>query len=268
MPTILKTADAKITLKADDSEAGTFDALVAVFGNVDLQGDVIDPGAFTETLAAYKSAGVPIPILWSHDWEDPASHIGYADAAKAEETADGLLLKSVTLDIADNDRAAQVYRLLKGGRVTQFSFAATTPDEAGAWSLEEADDGRIVTHLRKLDLIEAGPCLKGANPETRLVGVKSMTPMLSTGEAAPDVRAKAGRKLAQKHVDVLTSVVDRLKSAATDATTLLEAVAGDIEPQTPEADPASVIDPAAASEDTKAERKSAAATILAGFAGR
>lgn len=270
MPTFLKSADARITIKADTATEGKFDALVAVFGNVDLQGDVIDKGAFTDTLKAYADAGVPIPILWSHDWDDPDSHIGQADASKAEETDEGLLLRDVELDIGDNARAAQVFKLLAKGRVTQFSFAATTPDEAGAWSLEEGDDGRIVTHLRKLDLIEAGPTLKGANPETRLVGVKGMRPTLRDGSTAIDVN-KAGRRLAAKHVDTLTSVVERLKSAASDAALLLDAVKGDTpeaDPQTTDADPAPVTDPAAATGDTTKSARDRASSILASLAGR
>jgi HK97 family phage prohead protease len=76
----------------------------------------------------------------SHRWADPFSHIG--TVTKAVETTDGLLVTGQIDDLGENDPTAdQVYRLLKGRRVTQFSFAydvvsrkpgcATTPN-AGA----------------------------------------------------------------------------------------------------------------------------------------
>lgn len=191
MPTILKNITARVVAKAEPEgqpDTGTFDAVVSVFGNVDTYGDVVDKGAFTDTLKAWAAAGQPIPVIWSHDWEDPFSHIGEVDAKDVTETDEGLTLTGARLDLS-NPTAAQVYKLMKAGRVTQFSFAATTPDEPGAWSLTEGEDGRVVQHLSKLDLIEVGPCLRGVNSATRLVSVKSMRrpPVRKAeGDADPD----------------------------------------------------------------------------------
>lgn len=177
MPTILKNFTADVTTKADDDTSGGFSAVVAVFGNVDSQGDVIDKGAFSDTLNDWTLKGQPIPIIWSHDWDDPFSHIGGVDPAKAEQTDEGLLING-QLDL-DNPTGAQVYKLMKSGRVAQFSFAATTAD--GGWTLtEDSTTGAIVQHLTKLDLIEVGPTLRGANQETHLVAIKSDSPTLKS----------------------------------------------------------------------------------------
>jgi HK97 family phage prohead protease len=178
----------------DDAEEGHFEALVAVFGNLDSQGDIIDPGAFTDTLAEWSAKGQPIPVIWSHEWEDPFSHIG---GCTAVETAKGLQV-SADLDMS-NPTAAQIYKLLKSGRVNQFSFVARAME--GGWSLETQEDGTVVSHLSKLDLIEVGPTLRGANTETQLLSIKS---------AADALVSKEGRVLAQKHVDVLKAVHDQL----------------------------------------------------------
>lgn len=173
MPLITK--DATITVKSDTKKGdppGSFTALVSVFGNTDRQGDIVAKGAFTDTLAKWASSaanGRPLPVLWSHDWTDPFSVLG--DVTAAEETDEGLLV-TASLDL-DNPKAAQVYNQMKAGRINQFSFSATTPDEPGAWSLEEDEDGNLVQVLKKLDLIEVGPCLRGANGETSLVSIKS-----------------------------------------------------------------------------------------------
>lgn len=183
MPTILKNMTARVVAKADpaaepDSTTGTFDAVVSVFGNVDSYGDVVDKGAFTDTLKAWGAAGAPIPVIWSHDWEDPFSHIG--GVTKALETDQGLQIDGL-LDLS-NPTAAQVHKLMKSGRVVQFSFVARAAE--GGWSLETTEDGDVVSHLTKLDLIEVGPTLRGANPETQLISIKSATDALNPGELA------------------------------------------------------------------------------------
>lgn len=184
----IKECRALVKAAADDTE-GQFTALVSVFGNEDSVGDVVIPGAFTDTLAAWKASGNPIPVIWSHDWSDPFSNIGAVTAA--EESDKGLQVTG-QLDL-DNPKAMQVYRLLKGGRVTQFSFAYDV--EEGAW-VEQTVDGSTSSHyeLRKLRLYEVGPTLVGANQETELLAVKASA--LAAG-------LKEGRILAAKHLDSL-----------------------------------------------------------------
>ena len=159
----------------EDEGPGKFQAVVSVFGNVDLQGDRVMPGAFKNTLKKWQAKGDPIPVIWSHDWMNPDAHIGYVDAADAQELIDedskangsvptgGLLVKG-HMDV-HKPFAAQVFDLLKDRRVKEWSFAYDVNDEA------MADDG--ANELKDLELLEVGPCLKGANPETYTVSAKS-----------------------------------------------------------------------------------------------
>jgi hypothetical protein len=55
----------------DADSAGQFEALVAVFNNIDKGGDRILAGAFTKTLAAWRASGDPVPVIWSHEWGRP-----------------------------------------------------------------------------------------------------------------------------------------------------------------------------------------------------
>lgn len=187
----VKNAPAKVKAAGDSDglAEGQFEAIVSVFGNKDSVGDVVMPGAFTDTLADWAAKGDPIPVLWSHSWNDPFAHLG--TVLKAEERDEGLWVRG-ELDL-DNDKAAQVYRLLKGRRVTQFSFAYDVVE--GAW-VEKDDDSFY--ELRKLDLFEVGPTLIGANQETELLAVK-----------AHDLaaRLKAGDTI---DVDALTAAHDAL----------------------------------------------------------
>lgn len=173
---IRKTYDG-VYFKALDDSTGEFEAVVSVFGNVDLQGDRSMPGMFLKSLAKYRDLGNPIPVIWSHDWGDPFAHIGYVDPKDAREIlaeeaksagfgniTGGLFVKG-HLDV-DKPFAKQVYDLLKERRVREWSFAYDVNDEG------RAKDG--ANELKEVDLFEVGPTLKGANPATTTIGVKSM----------------------------------------------------------------------------------------------
>lgn len=196
----IKTARAKFKA-AGDAPVGTFEAIVSVFGNVDLGGDRVMPGAFTRTLSAWKESGDRIPVIWSHDWDDPMSHIGYVE--DAEERPEGLWVKGV-LDVENNPRAAYVARLLKERRVREFSFGYFADDFA---VVDDPDHGSV-RELRSIDLFEVGPTLLGMNPETVLL------------EAASAVSgSKAGRVLSSKNEQALAearNLIDEVLASVRD----------------------------------------------------
>ena len=216
----------------EGTDEGQFEAIVAAY-NVDSVGDKILPGAFGDTLAEWKDSGDPIPVLWSHNSQDPDYHIGWV--LEAEERDEGLWVKAQMDpdDLKDpTSKASKIYKLLKGRRVTQFSFAYDIME--GAW-VEKADEEYY--ELRKLKLYEVGPTLIGANQSTELLDVKSgdrpvriqldgatpedsaairkaVTAALSTKDT---LQQKAERALSAKNED-------RVKELARLATELLEAV--------------------------------------------
>jgi HK97 family phage prohead protease len=220
----------------EGTDEGVFEAIVAAY-NVDSVGDKITPGAFEATLAEWKASGDPIPVLWSHMSHDPDFHIG--EVLEAEERPEGLWVKA-RIDTDPGTKAAQVYKLLKGRRVTQFSFAYDV--EEGAWV--DAKDAEGYYELRKLKLYEVGPTLIGANQATELLDVKSAdggTMRIAVDGAsaaqAEELRqaltgalaAKAGRTLSAKNEE-------RVKEIARLAKELLDSVtssADDDEKATP-----------------------------------
>ena len=177
--TRVKTAQIAHFKALDDS--GTFEAIVSVFGNVDLVGDRVVKGAFADSLAEWAASGDPIPVIWSHQWADPDMHIGAV--TEAEERDEGLYVKG-TLDL-DAPVAAQVHRLLKSRRVREFSFAYDVLDE------KKSRDG--ANELLKLGIIEVGPTLKGANPDTVLIDAKA-APARKADRLAEQVERRADAK--------------------------------------------------------------------------
>lgn len=153
-----------VSLKAAaDEPEGTFEAIVAVFNNVDRIGDKILPGAFKESLSEWEAKGRPIPVIFSHQWDNLDAHIGQVMAAK--EVEEGLYVKG-QLDM-DESFASRVWKKMQAGTLAEFSFAYEIIDAAQVKS-----DGDYIQELRKLDLLEVGPCLVGMNPDTQLLGVK------------------------------------------------------------------------------------------------
>lgn len=213
----IKDFRAQVKAAGDDLGEGEFEAIVSVFGNEDSVGDVVMPGAFSKSLAEWTAKGDPIPVVWSHDWGNPFSHVGHVTEAK--ETERGLWVKGV-MDL-DNPTAAQVHRLMKGRRVTQFSFAYDVED--GGWGER---DGREVYEIRQAKVYEVGPTLVGANQATELLAAKAA--VLADG-------AKAGRVLSQKNYDQLVQARDAINAvidAAEPAKTSDAPASGDSEQKT------------------------------------
>lgn len=152
-----RTFPARVELKAAE-QPGTFEAIVAVFGNTDGIGDRLVKGCFTRTL---QERGMP-PIVWDHEWGTPP--IG--QSLDARETDEGLYVKA-RLFLDDHEIARQVYAGLRDGALHEFSFGYKAV--AVRWIDE---NGVEVRELLDVDLFECGPTLVGMNPATRLVGVK------------------------------------------------------------------------------------------------
>lgn len=206
----------------DGLEEGRFTAYASVFGNVDSYGDVVVKGAFSEDLRRWKESGNPIPLLFGHQMSDPDFNLGYV--AEAVEDDHGLLVTAV-LDL-ENPKAAQVYRMLKGRRVNQMSFAYDVEDSARATL-----DGRDVNELRRLKVFEVSVVTIGANQETEILAVKAATGALI---------AKAGRVLSAKNEAALKAAHQQLVGAADEIKNVLAAVGGETNDQekasgTPEA---------------------------------
>lgn len=174
----MKIRSCPVSIKAagenEGTEDGVFEAIVAAY-NLDSVGDKIRPGAFEKTLAEWAESGDPIPVYWSHRMDDPDYNIG--SVLEAKETDDGLWVRG-QLDL-ESPKSAQVYRLLKGRRVKQFSFAYDVLDGG---PVEKTEDGNSESYyeLRELKLYELGPTPIGANQETELLGVKSAISAHST----------------------------------------------------------------------------------------
>jgi HK97 family phage prohead protease len=145
----------RITLKIRSvDDTGSFTGLGAVYGNVDLGGDQIMPGAFTRTLAAGKQ----FPLLWQHDPSDP---IGTAQVTDSRE---GLLVQGKLL--LQDPTAQKAYLFLKSGVIRGLSIGFET--------LQSSMDGDV-RQLKELLLWEFSIVTFPMNESAQISSVKSLS---------------------------------------------------------------------------------------------
>lgn len=194
------TKSALIEVKAgpdDGLKEGQFTAYASVFGNKDSYGDVVMPGAFTKTLAEWQKSGDSIPILFGHNMSDPDFNIGGVVSA----TEDNVGLKITGQLDLENPKAVQTYRMLKGRRIRQMSFAYDEIDSGPA-----VHDGDQVWELREVKVYEVSIVTVGANQETEILAVKQMPTV-----AERTIRyIKAGRVLSAKNEGELRDAHDAI----------------------------------------------------------
>jgi hypothetical protein len=215
---------------------GTFEAIVSVFNNVDYANERVIADAFDASLARWKASGDPIPVIFSHQWDNLDAHVGIVVEAAALRPGDarlplelanlgGLYVKA-RLSL-DEPFAARLWGKMAQRAIREFSFAydvlKARPGADGALDLTE------------LDVIEVGPTLKGMNPLTELLAVKArgsktVDPM-AVLEEADVLRADLGLKDgAELHVELNTdSVLDHSKAAPARGAKRLPTMTGSME---------------------------------------
>jgi HK97 family phage prohead protease len=232
----------------DGAEEGTIEAYVSIFGNIDSYGDIVEPGAFKDSLAKWFPR-YPKGI-WAHDWSLPI-----AETLEAKEDARGLYIKGKLLLTVEKGKEA--WELIKSGVVTDFSFG---------YEVNEYEyDTLGYRHLKKLTIYEWSPVLVGANNQATILSMKSAVKELTdedieeeevdipedvpeAGEVKPipevqpvstepteeekakalaDAEVKAGRVLSAKNVEIVKGAISGIDSAMTglsDAKTAFEAL--------------------------------------------
>lgn len=189
----IKTVDVMVKAGVEDGlEEGQFIVYPSTFTREpDSYGDVVAPGAFLDDIEARQAAGLTLPGLFGHRFDDPDFYV----ASALEETEDehGWRIKG-EFDM-DSPKGPQVYRLVKSKRLSQLSFAFQVLDEGAV----ELEDGTKANELRKLKVYEFSFVPIGANQDTSVVAVKALADGL-----------KAGRVLAAKHIDSLRSAQEAI----------------------------------------------------------
>lgn len=202
-----KTTDTGGFADDPDEETGVFEAMVSVFGNKDHHGDIVEQGAFTRTLAEWVLKERPLPVVWSHKVSDVESILGkYLEAKEVDE---GLYVKG-QMDLT-HAKSVRVFELMKQGLVSEFSWSGEIREYE---LIEDEDSWWPALKILDVDLWEAGPCFKGANPDTELLSIKSDGSMagklrdIAQDKAGAARLSKTNRDVLQKARDLITGLLD------------------------------------------------------------
>jgi HK97 family phage prohead protease len=146
------------------SDEGVIEGYASVFGgSPDTYGDIIAPGAFSDTLAQHKRAGTMPLMLWGHDASQPPIG-GWNDMA---QDGKGLWVQGM-VDLQDV-MGERVHRALKNKRMKGLSIGYDTVES-------ETDPKRPgVRILKAVNLWEVSPVNFPAQVRAAVDTVKSYT---------------------------------------------------------------------------------------------
>jgi HK97 family phage prohead protease len=180
-------------LKAQDN--GTVAGYFSTYDETpDSYGDIIKPGAFTETIKKRAESGHPFPLCFNHDF---SAVIGAVKTI--EDRENGPYIEAEFLDTA---QAQDVRKMLQSGAIYQFSFAY---DVLG-WeepSPEQRKQG-IFNILTKLEVFEVSVVTVPANQNAKVTEVKSSEPETKQGKR----NRKADEDIIRNCINALQSLLD------------------------------------------------------------
>ena len=186
-----KNMDFAFELKAADD--GVFEGYGSVFNITDRGGDIVIPGAFTETLAEAKKAARLPAMLWQHNQREP---IGVY--TEMSEDSVGLRVKGKLA--LKTQRGAEAYELMKMGALTGLSIGYRVRDDS--W-----DRVTGIRTIKKADLLEISPVTFPMNDASRVSAVKTIEELDSLAEIERHLRDAGGFSRSEA-----TALVSRIKS--------------------------------------------------------
>ena len=159
-----------ITLQIKALSEREFEGHGSFFGNEDLGGDVVLPGAFSRTLAQHRKTNSMPQMFWMHD----PSRVPGKWLSMSEDDS-GLKVKGV---LADTPLGNEIHTLLKMDAVKGLSIGYRTIDQD--WD----EDGRRL--LKELELWEVSVVSLPMNPLAQVAHAKSQ--LSAIGEYVPTPR--------------------------------------------------------------------------------
>lgn len=153
-----------------DEALGVVECFVAGIGNKDSVGDIIVPGAFTESLKRRKPR-----VVWGHNWNEPIGKV--LEMYEVPPSDPRLPIKMRAAGIGG--LYAKVQFNLKSERGRQAFADVAFFGEEQEWSIgyktldADFDPQRQANVLKKVELYEASPVLHGANQLTGTISIKS-----------------------------------------------------------------------------------------------
>lgn len=179
-----------IELKAD--EVGKVAGFFSTYDKTpDSYGDIIEPGAFTKTIANRKATGHPFPLCFNHDFDKV---IGRVESIEDKDV--GPYIEATFLE---TQLAQDVRTMLKSEAIYQFSFAYDVLRRRDPTDEEKA--AGVTNVLQEVELFEVSIVTVPANAHAVVTEVKSV-----------ELETKQGKRNSRKDADVINQIIELAKS--------------------------------------------------------
>lgn len=201
-----------------DAKSGIVEAFAAAIGNKDSVNDIIQSGAFTESLRKRKPR-----VVWGHDWNKPIGKV-----LEIEEVApNDPRLPAKMRQAGVGGLYVKVQFNLKSERGRQAFEDVDFFGEDQEWSIgyktikNSFDPGQRANLLHEVELYEVSPVLHGANQLTGTISVKDADEKYPFATSQPEdagemdlglLEEKVGRIVAGRNMSKLRQVIELLQS--------------------------------------------------------
>lgn len=153
-----------------DEAKGIVECFVSGIGNKDSVGDIVLPGAFTESLKRRKPR-----VVWGHDWNHPIGKVLDIYEVPANDPRLPVKMKAAGI----GGLYARVQFNLKSDKGREAFANVSFYGEEQEWSIGYKtldaiyDNQRQANLLREVELYEVSPVLHGANQLTGTISIKA-----------------------------------------------------------------------------------------------
>jgi HK97 family phage prohead protease len=149
----------------EDEEYFHFEGYASTFGNIDRDGDVIEKGAFLNSIDKLTKNDEKLPILWHHNIDMPLGI--YLTIIEDDK---GLFVKG---RMPKNDT------FVKGRVIPQMQVGSVRKMSIGFWvgdSEWQTDGSKSRRHITEADLLEISPVSIPSNTQANIIAMKAATP--------------------------------------------------------------------------------------------
>lgn len=179
-----RIAVAPLDLKvAGSPDLGEFEGYGAFFGNVDLHGDRILPGAFAASLAETKAAGRPIPMHVNHGLPALGGQRAVGVWTETAEDERGLRVKG-RISGMNTDAGRNLFERVKDGAFPGLSIGYRVPTGGARYGTKAGEPRRT---LKAIQLHEVSLVDTPSNGAALIDGVKTALHQADAAGAAASV---------------------------------------------------------------------------------
>ena len=217
--TEIKRVSTAVEYKAEE---GSIRALFSTFDVVDLDGDIV--------LSTAIQNGATVPMVWAHDWSNPVGK-GMVTTDSRGATFDGGFFLQTS-------KGRDAYETVKAmGELKEYSWGFRVRD----YEWREDEQHGLVRVIKKADIFEVSPVLKGAGVGTMTLAIKSgerlsfedhvetvlaaVDTVCARAKSLAELRAKEGRAISTARRTRMEEIAKQLRSGADELDAILEETA-------------------------------------------